>query len=45
MIPHQDDVDTPVQFHLLESVHQLTNDSVNHPQRVVQLKHTRHDGR
>lgn len=41
MIPHQEDVDTAVQFHLFESIHQLANNSVNHPQRVVQLKHTK----
>lgn len=38
VIPHQDDVDTAVQFHLLKSVHQLTDDPVDHPQRVVQLE-------
>jgi len=39
MIPHQDDVDTAVQFHLFESIHHLADNPVNHPQRVVQLKH------
>lgn len=41
VIPHQDDVDTTVQLHLFESIHQLTDDAVDQPQRVVQLKHTR----
>lgn len=41
MVPHKDDVDTAVQFHLLKSIHQLANDSVNQSQRIVQLKHTR----
>lgn len=43
VIPHQDDVDTAVQLHLFKTIHQLTDDSVDHPQRVVQLKHTRHE--
>ena len=41
MIPHQDDVDTAVQFHLFKSIHQMANNPVNYPQWVVQLKHTK----
>lgn len=40
VIPDQDDVGTAVQFHLLESIHELADNSVNHPQRAVQLEHT-----
>lgn len=30
-----------MQLHLLQSVHQLADNSVDQPQRVVQLKHTK----
>lgn len=38
MVSHNDDVDAAVKVHLLQSVHQLTDDVVNFPQRVVQLR-------
>lgn len=39
MVSHQEDVDTAVKLHLFKSVHQLSNDPVDHPQRAVELKH------
>lgn len=38
MVADDDDVDAAVQVHLLQSVHQLADDVVNVPQRVVQLQ-------
>lgn len=39
MVADQDDVDAAVQVHLLESVQQLTDESVDTPQRTVELEH------
>lgn len=38
VVAHDDDVDAAVQVHLLQSIHQLTDDVVDLPQRVVQLR-------
>lgn len=38
MVANDDDVDAAVQVHLLQSVHQLTDDVVDVPQWVVQLR-------
>lgn len=38
MVPHNDDVDAAMQVHLLQAVHQLTDDVVHLLQRVVQLQ-------
>lgn len=38
MVAHDDDIDAAVQVHLLQSVHQLTDDVVNVPKWVVQLR-------
>ena len=35
VVSHQDDINTAVEPHLLQSVHQLTHNLVNLPQRVV----------
>lgn len=37
MVSNDDDVDAAVQVHLLQAVHQLTNDVVQVPQVDVQL--------
>lgn len=37
MISYDDDVDAAMQVHLLQTVHQLTDDVINLPQRVIQL--------
>lgn len=37
MVSNDDDVDAAMQVHLLQAVHQLTNDVINLPQRVIQL--------
>ena len=38
MVSHDDDVDAAMQVHLLQTVHQLTDDVIDLPQRVIQLK-------
>lgn len=38
MVSHDDDVDAAMQVHLLQTVHQLTDDVIDLPQRVVQLQ-------
>lgn len=43
VVSYNDDIDTAVQVHLLQTVHQLTDDVVHLLQRVIQL-HTRQTG-
>ncbi len=37
MVSYDDDVDAAMQVHLLQTVHQLTDDVIDLPQRVIQL--------
>ena len=38
VISHQDDIDTAIESHLFQAIHQLADDPVNHPQRDVHLE-------
>lgn len=37
VVSYDNDIDAAMQVHLLQAVHQLTNDVIQLPQRVVQL--------
>lgn len=37
MVSNDNDIDTAMKVHLLQAIHQLTNDVINLSQRVVQL--------
>lgn len=37
MVSYDNDIDTAMKVHLLQAIHQLTNDVIDLPQRVVQL--------
>lgn len=38
MVSYDDDVDTAMKVHLLQTVHQLTDDVIDLPQRVIELQ-------
>lgn len=37
MVSYDNDIDTAMKVHLLQAIHQLTDDVIDLPQRVVQL--------
>lgn len=42
MIAHQHDVHTAMEVHLFQPVHQLTDDVIDLPERVIQLSQHTH---
>lgn len=38
MVSYDDDVDAAMKVHLLQTVHQLTDDVIDLPQRVIELQ-------